>query len=105
MRELGVAYSRSNKKGKSWRFIAEDYTDSDFAKSLQNKPFLEDPKEDLKSSISQYVYLFDRANQIYTEQANRLKLSRAISSIVDNSDPKKFAETLRLYEYNKTGAK
>ena len=105
MRELGAAYSRSFKNDLSWRFIAEDYTDSDFAKSLQNKTFLEDPKEDLKSSISQYVYLFDRANQIYTEQANRMKLSRAISSIVENSDPKKFAETLRLYEYNETGAK
>lgn len=98
MSELGKVYIKNKKENSKWRFIPEDYSDPDFAKLLQQKAFLEDPKNDIKSTVSQYKYLFNRANVLYEEQAERTKLARALSSIVDTTDAKKIADTLRVYD-------
>lgn len=98
MSELGKKYTRAKRENKPWRFIVEDYTDSDFAKALQNKVFLEDPKTDIKSTISQYKYLFNRANILYEEDYQRIKLAKAMSSIIDSTNPKDIAEILKMYE-------
>lgn len=98
MKELGQKYVYYKNKGEKWRFIAEDYEDSDFAKALQNKKFLEDPKEDIKSSIMQYEYLFERANQIYQKEYEEMTKAKALSSIVDSTDPEKIASALKLYK-------
>lgn len=98
MSELGKVYIKNKKENGKWRFIPEDYSDPDFAKFLQQKTFLEDPKNDTKSTVSQYKYLFNRANVLYEEQAERIKLARALSSIVDTTDAKKIADTLEMYD-------
>lgn len=98
MKELGQRYSSYKNKGERWRFIAEDYEDSDFAKALQNKEFLVDPKEDIDSSISQYEYLFRRANEIYKRDHEEMKRAKALSSIIDSTDPEEIAKALRLYK-------
>lgn len=102
MSELGKVYVKSKKENKKWRFIPEDYSDPDFAKALQKKEFLEDPKEDLKATASQYLYLFNRANDFYQEESDKMRMARAMSSIVNSTDPKEIAEALKLYtESNK----
>ena len=101
MGELGRAYSVYKREGKRWRFIPEDYSDSDFAKAIQSKVFIEDPKEDIDSAISQYKYLFERANILYKEEYEKMKMARSMSSIVNTTDPKEIAEVLKLYQ--KTG--
>lgn len=98
MKELGVRYVRSKKQGTPWRFIAEEYTDSDFAKALQNKEFLEDPREDLKAAASQYKYLFDRANLIYRQDYERIKKAKAMSSLIDSNSPEEIAQALKVYK-------
>lgn len=97
MSELGKVYVKSVKENKKWRFIPEDYSDPDFAKALQKKEFLENPKEDLKATASQYVYLFNRANELYQEESDKMRMARAMSSIVNSTDPKEIAEALRMY--------
>lgn len=97
-RELGQRYNYYKSNGQPWRFIAEDYEDSDFAKLLQNKRFLFEPKEDVKSTIAQYEYLFERANQIYLKEHEDIRRAKALSSILDTTDPKRIAETLKLYK-------
>lgn len=98
MKELGQRYSNYKRKDGRWRFIAEDYEDSDFAKALQNKPFLVDPKDDIESSMSQYEYLFNRANEVYKRDHEEMKRAKALSSIVDSTDPQEIASALRLYK-------
>lgn len=101
--ELGKVYVKNKKANNKWRFIAEDYSDSDFAIALQNKLFLEDPKEDVKSAMSQYKYLFDRANLLYDEEIKEMKAAKALSSIIDITDPNKIAKVLNMYnKYNTT---
>ena len=97
LKEMGAKYSSYQKKGEKWRFIAEDYTDSDFARALQNRKFLIDPKDDVDSSVSQYKFLFERANEIYKREYESMKRAKALSSIVDKTDPKEIAEALKLY--------
>ena len=62
---------------------------------MQNKTFLEDPKEDIESSVSQYEYLFNRANEIYKKEHEEMIKAKALSSIVDTTDPEKIAEALK----------
>lgn len=100
MGELGKVYMRTIREQRKWRFIPEDYSDPDFAKALQAKVFLEDPKEDLKATASQYVYLFNRANELYQEEAEQMKMARALSSIVNSTDPKEIAAVLEMYANN-----
>lgn len=97
MKELKSNYEIAKREDKKWRFIAEDYEDSDLALSLQNKRFLEDPKEDMEAMTSQYEYLFNRANEIYNNQYEEMKRARALSSIIDSTDAKEIADALRLY--------
>jgi DNA primase len=98
MKELGDKYIEAKKNNRPWRFIAEDYSDEDFAKALQNKMFLEEPLENIKNTKSQYEFLFNRANMIYKQEYEQLKKSRALSSIIDSTDPKQIAEALKLYK-------
>lgn len=98
MRELGKVYSKNKKENKKWRFIPEDYSDSDFAKALQNKTFLDNPKNDVESTSSQYVYLFNRANDLYAAESEKFKLANALSSIVNTTDANKIANILKTYE-------
>ena len=98
MKELGDKYIEAKKNNRPWRFIAEDYSDEDFAKALQNKMFLEEPLENIKNTKSQYKFLFNRANMIYKQEYEQLKKSRALSSIIDSTDPKQIAEALKLYK-------
>ena len=98
MKELGDKYIEAKKNNRPWRFIAEDYSDEDFAKALQNKIFLEEPLENIKNTKSQYEFLFNRANMIYKQEYEQLKKSRALSSIIDSTDPKQIAEALKLYK-------
>ena len=98
MRELGKIYSKTKRENRDWRFIPEDYSDPDFAKALQEKTFLYNPKDDVKSTSSQYVYLFNRANDLYAAESEKLKLARAFSSIVDSTDAKEIAKMLKMYE-------
>lgn len=100
MKELGTVYVKSVKEQKKWRFIEEDYSDLDFAKALQKKSFLEDPKEDLEASASQYTYLFNRANDLYEEDSRKIKLARAMSSVVNSTNPKEIADAFRTYSEN-----
>lgn len=97
MRELGQTYVKTTKENRKWRFIPEDYSDPDFARALQEKSFLENPKDDLKSSASQYVFLFERANNLYAEESEKMKMARALSSIVDSTDAKEIAKVLEMY--------
>lgn len=96
--EIKDNYNRLVNNELGWRFISEDYTDSDFAISLQNKTFLEDPKEDLKSTISQYKFLFNRANTIYKQDFEKMKRARAMSSVIDSTNPKDIATALKIYK-------
>lgn len=97
LKELEQKYKDYESKEKRWRFIAEDYEDIDFARALQNKTFLLDPKDDMKSSISQYEYLFNRANEIYKKDYEEMRKAKALSSIVDSTDPQKIASALNVY--------
>lgn len=96
--ELEERYSKYNKEEERWRFIIEDYDDSDFAKSLQDKEFLADPRDDINSSSSQYEYLFNRANEIYKNDYEEMKKAKALSSIVDSTNPEEIAAAIRLYK-------
>lgn len=96
--ELNEVYSKTCEENMPWRFIVEDYTDSDFAKILQDKFFLEDPREDVQSTINQYIYLFNKANLLYESQSERQKFSKALSSIVDITDPIIIADALKTYK-------
>lgn len=98
LQEVKDKHSSYKSRNEKWRFIAEDYEDSDFAKALQNKTFLEDPKEDIESSISQYEYLFNKANEIYKREHEEMIKAKALSSIVDTTDPEKIAEALKIYK-------
>lgn len=98
MREIGTKYSEYKNKELAWRFIAEDYEDSDFAKALQKKAFLVDPKEDIPSAVSQYEYLFKRGNEIYNKEYQEMKKAKALSSIIDSTDPKEIAKALLIYK-------
>lgn len=98
LQEVKDKHSSYKSRNERWRFIAEDYEDSDFAKALQNKTFLEDPKEDIESSISQYEYLFNRANEIYKKEHEEMIKAKALSSIVNTTDPEKIAEALKIYK-------
>lgn len=97
LREVKEKHEEYKSKNMKWRFIVEDYEDSIFAKALQSKVFLSDPSEDLKSTTSQYVYLFNRANEVYKKEYEEMKKAKALSSIADTTDPKKIAEALKLY--------
>ena len=96
--ELKEKFAYYKSEGVNWRFIAEDYTDVDFAKALQRKEFLEDPREDIESTKSHYIYLFEQANNIYEKEYISMKRARALSSLVDTTDPYKIAEALKLYQ-------
>lgn len=98
MEELKGRHLYYQEKNTPWRFVIEDYVDSNFAKALQQKQFLLDPKDDLESSASQFVYLFEIANKSYKVDYEKMKKAKALSSIVDTTDPKKISEALRLYE-------
>lgn len=98
LKELGERYKLAKQNNKKWRFISEDYTDSDFAIALQNKKFLENPKDDIESTASQYEYLFSRANDLYKKEYERMRKAKALSSIVDSTDPQEIAKALRTYK-------
>lgn len=98
IQELTKKYEAFNSENKKWRFIAEDYEDVEFAKGLQRKHFLLDPLEDVESSCSQFVYLFDRANQIYKKDYEEMNKAKALSSIADTTDPKEIAKALNIYK-------
>lgn len=98
MAELGAIYSNLKKSGKSWRFIVEQYTDNDFALLLQSYEFIGNPKDDIEEAKEQYEFLFNKANDIYYEQFLQAKKAKAMSSIIDETDPKKIAEAMRLYK-------
>lgn len=98
LRELGTIYKQTKESNSQWRFIAEDYSDSDFALALQKKKFLEDPKEELESSVSQYTYLIEQANTAYLREQRELEQARALSSIANSSDPVEIAKALKLYK-------
>lgn len=98
LKELGERYMKIKNSKSKWRFIAEDYTDTDFAKALQNKVFLNDPKDDIDIAKSQYKFLFQMANDIYKRDYEQMKKSKALSSIVDSTNPKEIADALRLYK-------
>lgn len=97
IKELKERYTEITQGNEPWRFIPEDYTDSDFAILLQNKEFLENPKEDIKSAISQYEYLFDRANILYKQDYDNFNRVKALSSVIDSTNAKEIAEALKLY--------
>lgn len=98
LHELGAKYVESVNTKSPWRFIPEDYTDKDFAIALQNKEFLSDPKDDIEAMISQYLFLFNKANEIYQADYEKMIKAKALSSVVDTTDPKEIAEALRLYQ-------
>lgn len=98
LKEFSQEYKKAKKNGGKMRFIAESYTDIDFAKALQNKKFLENPKNDIESSKVQYKFLFERANTIYREERKKAERAKALSSISGVTDPQKIAEVLRTYK-------
>lgn len=98
LREIGQIYKKARDEGTQWRFIAEDFTDSDFATSLQEKEFMEDPKDEVESTISQYEFLFKRANLLYQQEHDDMKRSQAFSSIANSSDPEEIAKALNMYK-------
>lgn len=97
MSEIGKAFKYYKDNGKEWRFIPEQYEDEDFAKLLQEYNFLANPKDNPEDSIHQYKYLFNKANELYYENYIQMRKAKAMSSIVDETDPKKIAEALKLY--------
>lgn len=98
IQELTKKYEVFHSEDKKWRFIAEDYEDVEFAKGLQRKHFLLDPLEDVDSSCSQFVYLFNRANEIYKKDYEEMTKAKALSSIADTTDPKEIAKALNIYK-------
>lgn len=99
--ELKINYERYVEENKPWRFIAEDYTDVDFAKMLQVKMFLEPPEDNVKSTQRQYVFLFESANRIYQDEYEKIRMAKALSSILDKTNPSEIAQALRLYNKHK----
>lgn len=98
LEELKINYENYASKGKPWRFIAEDYTDVDFAKMLQVKTFLEPPEDNIKSAQRQYVFLFESANRLYQDEYEKMRMAKALSSILDKTNPSEIAQALRLYD-------
>jgi len=102
LREIGKNYAQTEgKEAGTWRFLAENYKDTDLAISLQNKEFLEDPKDDMVSTISQYQYLINRANTLYASQYEGIKKARALSSVINSADPVEVAKALSTYEQSR----
>lgn len=100
--ELKENYDKYLKDNKKWRFIAEDYTDIDFAKVLQGKVFLEPPEENIEASKRQYEFLFKSANNLYQEEYERMRMSKALSSILDKTNATEIARAMKLYNSSRT---
>lgn len=100
MFELGNRYVYYKKNGVKWRFVKEDYSDQAFAQALINKEFMFDPLEDVKDSISQYTFLFEKANSLYDYERKLMLKSQALSSIAGTTDAKKISEALSMYADN-----
>lgn len=98
MKELGAKYMEAKRNKRQWRFIVEDYTDIDFAKTLQNKVFIDDLRNDIEATKAQYEFLFKRANFIYEQEYEQMRKAKALSSIVDSTNPEEIASALRLYK-------
>lgn len=99
--ELKDNYRKYREADKNWRFIAEDYTDIDFAKLLQSKVFLEAPETNIKASKRQYSFLFKSANNLYQEEYERMRMSKALSSILNKTNAVEIAKAMKLYSSNK----
>lgn len=95
--ELREKYNYYLEKGAGWRFIEEDYSDKDFALALKNKVLLEDPREDPKSTESHYLFLVNKANEVYKREKEEMNRAKALSSIANTTDPVKIARALELY--------
>lgn len=98
LKEMSAIYKKGKDENADWRFISEDYSDSDFATALQEKVFESDPKRDVESTISQYKFLFETANELYQKEHNDIQRAKAFSSIANSSDPKEIARVLRIYK-------
>lgn len=96
--ELKSNLKKYREKNENWRFMVEEYSDSTFAKLLIDKVFFFDPYESKEETISQFSYLFSKANEIYSYEYEEFKKSQALSSIAEMTDPKKIAEALKYYK-------
>lgn len=98
LEEIKRNFNETKLKNTKWRFIPEEYEDSSFARILQEKEFISDPRDDESESVEQYLFLFKKANEIYKYEYDEFRKSQALSSISKLTDPKEIAETLRYYQ-------
>lgn len=95
-------YTDYTKRDIQWRFIQEDYDDKDFVTYLQNQNLIGDPKRDEAAMLRQYLFLYNKAMEMYKSEEANTRRAQAMSSVVNSTSADELAKALELYnKHNK----
>lgn len=101
MKELMGNYSRHAKNGTNFRFIPEEYDDTDFAKHLQNTVINQIAHDSTDDLINHYELVLNTGEMYYKKQEEEQNRANILNAMKESKNNKELYQLLKTLENNK----
>ena len=98
LREFRASVNKTIGQGKPYRFLTEDYSDSEFAKLLQVNSEKMPEYGDKDELVNHFKVLMSHAEKVYKNQARQVQLSNTMNALSEAKTKEEVKSLLQLHD-------